>query len=71
MRVIRTERDDIGYSWVCPNCFYGTSIVESTPLHGIKIRSFDMVIKLFERGFHPMGATKMLGGDSTVRTIYF
>lgn len=61
MRLIKTDRDDLGYAWVCPNCFMGISVSDSTPIQGVRLRVFDMVIKLFERGYHPIGGSKMIG----------
>lgn len=70
MRLIKTDKDDLGYFWVCPNCFWGVSVVDASPLQGVKLRSFDMCIKLFERGYHPIGGAKMLG-ESCGKTNYF
>ena len=70
MRLIKTDRDEIGYYWVCPNCFSACNVVESSPLQGIRLRVFDMCVKLFERGYHPIGGMKLLG-DQTCRGVYF
>ena len=45
--------------------------MESTPLQGVKLRSFDMCMKLFERGYHPIGGSKMLGEGCGGRANYF
>ena len=32
MRLIKTDKDELGYHWVCPNCFTGVSVADSTPI---------------------------------------
>ena len=70
MRLIKTDRDELGYYWVCPNCFTGCSVVDASPLQGIRLRVFDMCVKLFERGYHPIGGMKLLGEHAN-RGTYF
>ena len=71
MRLIKTDRDELGYYWVCPNCFLGCSAVDNSPLQGIRLRVFDIVVKLFERGYHPISGMKLLQEQGGCRSIYF
>ena len=70
MRMIKTDKECDGYAWVCPNCFFGCNITDSTPIQGVRIRVFDMVVRLFERGYHPIGGVKLLG-DVATKSTYF
>lgn len=63
-RLIKTENDKLGYCWICPHCFLGSEILDQTPLHSIRLQQFDLVIKLFERGYHPIGGAKMVQDKS-------
>jgi hypothetical protein len=46
MRMIKMERnvEQYGYGWVCPRCFRGVPVTDSSPLHTINLRQFDLVL---------------------------
>jgi hypothetical protein len=58
MRLIKMECtvEALGYGWICPKCFKGASVVESTPLCGMSLRTFDICVNLFAAGSIPIAA---------------
>jgi hypothetical protein len=67
---LRRDVERLGYGWVCPKCFRGTDITNSTPLQCMDLKMMDLCLQLFHRGFQPMGEKAILSSRSD-KSVYF
>ena len=66
MRLIVTKRDYVGYVWVCPICYDGRRVTQSTPLCSYNPILFDFSLQMWLRNATPKMAGDMSCGGTSL-----